>query len=51
MKKKVFRERYNNEFTFTVDDINEYKVGAIEKVVENTNKKVKPKKIKKKEDK
>lgn len=44
MKKKVYRERYNKVFTFTVDDINEYKVGAIEKVVKTLIKKLNQKK-------
>lgn len=44
MKKKVFRERRNNEnkgFTFTVDETNGYKKGAIEKVIKRVVKKAK----------
>lgn len=45
MKKKVYRERY---FKFLIDDVNEYKKGAIEKIIENINaKETKPKKKKK----
>ena len=38
MKKKVFRERYNKGFTFTVDDVDGYKEGAIEKVIKTAKK-------------
>ena len=53
MKKKVYRERYNTltldrdkYFTFTVDDVDIYKEGAIEKVVKEIAKDTNAKEIK-----
>lgn len=55
MKKAVLREylknRENKGFTFTVDDVDSYKEGAIEKVVKEIVEETKSKKKSKKGDK
>lgn len=55
MKKAVLREylknRENKGFTFTADDVDSYKEGAIEKVIKEIAEEPKPKKRTKKGDK